>query len=98
MGKKWKKGKSQAKPTAAATVPHMEVSSTPTPQSESECGREPTEAEVMAIMHDDDLLEYSSSHPSARRKSMFEHYKRQLQAIRVAEERSKKDEALPNAL
>ena len=73
--------------------------SSPSPESsdtkESKGVREPTEAEVVAIMHDDDLLEYTSSSPSDRRRnSMFEFYKQQWKAVRAAEERSKKVEAL----
>jgi uncharacterized membrane protein YtjA (UPF0391 family) len=115
VGKKWKKGKSQAKPKTAATVKHVPqigypkstppANSAPTSQSQSEedRGREPTETEVVALMHDDDLIEYSSSSPSDRRRnSMFEFYKQQWKVARAAEERSKKVEALrqtfnPNA-
>src|SRR2546430_504834 len=60
--------------------------------------REPAEAEVVALMHDDDLLEYSSSSPSdLRRNSIFEFYKQHWKAARAAGERSKKVEALRKA-
>jgi uncharacterized membrane protein YtjA (UPF0391 family) len=103
MGKKWKKGKLRAKPKAAVTLPQMvptgslvapAANNTPTPQSEAE----PTEAAVMAIMHDDDLLEYTSSAPSERRKSLFEHYRRQFEAARSAAERNTQVDTLRKAL
>ena len=60
---------------------------------------EPTEAEVLSIMYDDDLLEYrSSSGPSERRRSMFQFYKDQWKATRAFEERSKRVHALRNAV
>jgi hypothetical protein len=110
MGKKWKKRKSQPKPKAARVAAENEhpksssiaaVNDTQTSQllSDEAIKLEPTEAEVMAIMHDDDLLEYSSSSGSAiRRKSMFEFYKQQWKALRAAEQRSKNVDALRNSL
>jgi len=68
------------------------------PSSKSVLDQEPTEAEVVAIMHDDDLLEYTSSRPSnGRRNSMFEFYKQQWKAAHAARERSKKADALRTA-
>jgi len=112
MGKKWKKRKSQPKPKAAAILaaqndPPKSSSIAPAAndtqssrlQSAEALKREPMEAEVMAIMHDDDLLEYSSSSGSGlRKKSMFEFYKQQWKALRAAEERSKKVDVLRNSL
>ncbi|HKO42185.1 MAG TPA: hypothetical protein VJU84_02765 [Pyrinomonadaceae bacterium] len=60
---------------------------------------EPTEAEVLSIMHDDDLVEYrSSSDLSERRRSMFQFYKDQWKAQRAFEERSKEVEAARKAV
>ncbi|HEV7473040.1 MAG TPA: hypothetical protein VGN90_03260 [Pyrinomonadaceae bacterium] len=113
MSKKWKKRKSQPKGKKAAARlaaqnDHSKSSSiaptandTQTSQllSDEALKREPTEADVMAIMHDNDLLEYSSSSGSdLRKKSMFEFYKQQWKTLRAAEERSKKADALRNSL
>ncbi len=112
MGKKSKKPRSQPKPKAAARLaaqndhpktlpiaPAARNTQTSQSQSDEALKREPTEAEVMAIMHDDDLLEYRSSGGSAlRKKSMFEFYNQQWKALRAAEERSNKAEALRNSL
>jgi hypothetical protein len=112
MGKKSKQPRSQPKPKAAARLaaqndhpktlpiaPAARNTQTSQLQSDEALKREPTEAEVMAIMHDDDLLEYSSSSGSdLRKKSMFEFYKQQWKALRAAEERSKKVDALRNSL
>jgi hypothetical protein len=112
MSKKWKKRKSQPKPKAAARpvaqndhsksssiAPIANDTQTSQLQSDEALKREPTEAEVMAIMHDDDLLEYSSTSGSdLRKKSMFEFYKQQWKSLRAAEERSKKVDELRNSL
>src|SRR5258706_9580738 len=112
MGKKSKKPRSKPKPKAAASLaaknthpktlpiaPAARNTQTSQSQSDEATKLEPTEAEVMAIMHDDDLLEYSSSSGSAsRRKSMFEFYKQQWKALRAAEQRSKNVDALRNSL
>src|SRR6266568_1816267 len=103
MAKKGKKRKPQAKPNAAKSGSTTEQQPVEYPRdppaiSRAEAVREPTEAEVVALMHDDDLLEYSSSSPSdLRRNSMFEFYKQQWKAARAAGERSKKVEALRKA-
>src|SRR6266404_4649749 len=101
MGKKSKKPRSQPKLKAAARLaaqndhpktspiaPAARNTQTSQLQSDEALKREPTEAEVMAIMHDDDLLEYHSSGGSAlRKKSIFEFYNQQWKALRAAEER-----------